>query len=39
LSERIEQFIAGAAPPMTDFVIAEFRNDVRQTMLVVQESC
>jgi hypothetical protein len=39
LIERIEQFLADAAPPTTDFAIAEFRNDQRQAMLVVQESC
>jgi hypothetical protein len=39
LIDRIEEFFVGAAPPMTDFAIAEFRNDVRQAMLVVQESC
>lgn len=39
LIDRIEQFFADAAPPMTDFAIAEFRNDQRQAMLVVQESC
>ena len=39
LIDRIELFFAGAAPPMTDFAIAEFRNDLRETMLVVQESC
>jgi hypothetical protein len=39
LIDRIEQFFVGAAPPMTAFAIAEFRNDVRQAMLVVQESC
>jgi hypothetical protein len=36
---KIEQFFADAAPPMTDFAIAEFRNDLRQAMIVVQESC
>jgi hypothetical protein len=39
LIDRIEQFFVGTTPPMTDFAIAEFRNDVRQAMLVVQESC
>jgi hypothetical protein len=39
LIARIEQFFARAAPPTTDFAIAEFRNDQRQAMLVVQESC
>jgi hypothetical protein len=36
---RIEEFFTDTAPPMTDFAIAEFHNDQRQTMLVVQESC
>jgi hypothetical protein len=36
---RIEEFFAGDAPPMSDFAIAEFRNDQRQVMLIVQESC
>jgi hypothetical protein len=39
LIDRIEQFFADAAPPMTDFATAEFRSDLRQPMLVVQESC
>jgi hypothetical protein len=36
---RIEEFFAGNAPPRSDYVIAEFRNDQRQVMLVVQEYC
>jgi len=39
LTDRIEQFFAGAAPPMSDFVLAEFRDNRRQVMLVVQEHC
>jgi hypothetical protein len=39
LIDRIDQFFADAAPPMTNFAVAEFRNDQRQAMLVVQESC
>lgn len=36
---RIERYFAGNAPPFSDFAIAEFRNDQRQIMLIVQESC
>lgn len=39
LIERIEQFFAHAAPSTTSFAIAEFRNDRRQAIFVVQESC
>jgi hypothetical protein len=39
LTVQIEQFFAGAAPPMNDFAIAEFRDDQRRVLLVVQESC
>ena len=39
LIARIEEFFAGDAPPMSDFALAEFRNDQRQVMLVVQEHC
>jgi hypothetical protein len=39
LIDQIEQFFVGAAPPMSDFAIAEFRDDRRQVLLVVQESC
>jgi hypothetical protein len=39
LTDRIEQFFAGLAPPGSEFAIAEFRNDQRQVLLVVQESC
>lgn len=39
LIDRIERFFAGAAPPMSDFAIAEFRDDRHQVMLIVQESC
>jgi hypothetical protein len=39
LIDRIEQFFVDAAPPMTAFAMAEFRNDLRQVTVVVQESC
>jgi hypothetical protein len=39
LTGQIEQFFAGTAPPMSDFAIAEFRDDQRRVLLVVQESC
>jgi hypothetical protein len=39
LVDKVEQFFVHAAPPMTEFAIAEFRNEVGQAMLVVQESC
>jgi hypothetical protein len=39
LASRIEDFFAGNAPSRSDYVVAEFRNDQRQVMLVVQEYC
>jgi hypothetical protein len=36
---RIEEFFAGNAPPRSDYVIAEFRDDQRQVMLIIQEYC
>lgn len=39
LFDRLEQFFAGLAPPMSTFDVAEFRDDDRAVMLVVEESC
>jgi hypothetical protein len=39
LIARIEEFFTGAAPAMSDFAVAEFRNGQRKVMLVVQEYC
>jgi hypothetical protein len=39
LTGQIEQFFAGCTPSMSDFAIAEFRDDQRRVLLVVQESC
>lgn len=39
LTGQIERFFAGDAPPMSYFAIAEFRDDQRRVLLVVQESC
>lgn len=39
LLAQIEEFFDGGAPPMSDFRLAEFRNDEGAAMLVVQESC
>lgn len=39
LLARIEDFFAGHAPPMSEFWLAEFRDDDRATMLVIEEGC
>ncbi len=39
LVTRVEEFFAGDAPPMSDFVLGDFRDDQRRVMIVVQESC
>jgi hypothetical protein len=39
LLQRIETFFAGQAPPMSDFVLGDFRDSDRRVMVVVQESC
>ncbi len=39
LAGRIEQCFSGDAPPMSDFAIAEFRDELHRVMMVVQESC
>lgn len=37
--ERVERYAAGEAPPHSAFWLAEFRNDDRQVMLVIEEAC
>jgi hypothetical protein len=39
LLQRVEQYAAGDAPPYSAFLLAEFRNDSRQAMLVIEEMC
>ncbi|MBK8470503.1 MAG: hypothetical protein IPL45_12235 [Actinomycetales bacterium] len=39
LLARVEQFLEGHAPPMSAFDLAEFRDEGRAVMLVVEESC
>lgn len=39
LVRRIEAFFAGDAPPMSEFVLGDFRDAERHVMVVVQESC
>lgn len=39
LIDRMEEFFAGEAPPMSDFVIGDFRDGQRRVMIIVQESC
>lgn len=39
LVARMEEFFAGKAPPMSNFVVGDFRDDGRRVMVVVQESC
>lgn len=36
---RVERFLAGAAPPHSEFWLAEFRDDERHVMLVIEEAC
>ena len=36
---RIRDFFEGIAPPMSTFNVAEFRDEDRAVMLVVEESC
>jgi len=36
---RVDQYLSGQAPPRSGFSLAEFRNDDREVMLVVQEFC
>ena len=39
LFARLEQFFEGHAPPMSTFDLAEFRDEDRAVMLVVEEGC
>lgn len=39
LLAQIEEFFDGNAPPMSTFDLAEFRDEHRAVMLVVEESC
>lgn len=39
LLARIDNFFDGQAPPMSHFWLAEFRDDERATMLVIEEGC
>jgi len=39
LLERVQQYHDGTAPPYSAFLLAEFRNDTRQAMLVIEEMC
>lgn len=39
LVARVEQFFDGGAPPMSTFDLAEFSDEDRAVMLVVEESC
>jgi hypothetical protein len=39
LLERVERYFAGEAPPHSVFWLAEFRDDNRHVMLVIEEAC
>ncbi|WP_143163056.1 hypothetical protein [Couchioplanes caeruleus] len=39
LLERVNRFAVGEAPPHSAFWLAEFRNEDRQIMLVIEEAC
>jgi hypothetical protein len=39
LLTRIEEFLAGNAPPFSDFELGDFRDSGHRVMLMVQESC
>ena len=39
LLERVGRYLAGEAPPHSEFALAEFRDDRRRVMLVIEESC
>jgi hypothetical protein len=39
LRSRLEDFWAGGAQPMADFIAGDFRNDDRDVLVVIQESC
>jgi hypothetical protein len=35
----VERYFAGQAPPHSAFWLAEFRDDDRHVMLVIEEAC
>lgn len=39
LRSHLEDFWSGRAEPMTDFMVGDFRNERREVMVVVQQSC
>ena len=39
LLERVERYLAGAAAPTSQFWLAEFRDELRNVMLVIEEAC
>ncbi len=39
LLERVERYFAGEASPHSEFWLAEFRDDDRHVMLVIEEAC
>ena len=39
LLERVERYFAGMAPPHSQFWSAEFRDEHRNVMLVIEEAC
>ena len=39
LLDRVERYFAGQAPPHSQFWLAEFRDDDRHVMLVIEEAC
>jgi hypothetical protein len=39
LLARVERYLAGEAPPRSEFRLAEFRDDDRHVMLVIEEDC
>ena len=39
LLERVERYFVGTAPPHSQFWVAEFRDEHRRVMLVIQEAC
>jgi hypothetical protein len=39
LLERVERYFTGESPPHSEFWLAEFRDDDRNVMLVIEEAC
>ena len=39
LLARVEEFIAGNAPPYSEFELGDFRDQNHRVTLMVQESC